>query len=40
MSKTGKFLLIAALLTLAACGTIDGIGQDISSASRTVQGWF
>lgn len=30
-------LLLAAL---AGCGTIEGIGQDISSGARTVQGWF
>ncbi|WP_372890848.1 entericidin EcnA/B family protein [Rhodosalinus sp.] len=33
-----------AILTLAValtgCGTIDGVGQDISGAARTVQGWF
>lgn len=39
MRKTSALLLFAAL-SLAACGTIDGIGQDISTASRTVQGWF
>ncbi|WP_238366590.1 entericidin EcnA/B family protein [Mesobacterium pallidum] len=33
-------LLIAALLGLGACATIDGVGQDISSGARTVQGWF
>lgn len=25
---------------LAGCATIDGVGQDISGAARTVQGWF
>lgn len=32
--------LIALLATLAACGTIEGAGQDISGAARTVKGWF
>lgn len=25
---------------LSACATVDGIGQDISTTSRTVQSWF
>jgi predicted small secreted protein len=25
---------------LSGCGTVDGIGQDISAGSRTVQSWF
>ncbi|MBU2962353.1 entericidin EcnA/B family protein [Citreicella sp. C3M06] len=33
-------LLAALAATLAGCGTVDGVGQDISSASRTVQSWF
>lgn len=33
-----KRILIAALcLCLAACNTIDGVGQDISSGARTVK---
>ena len=39
MKRINLFVL-AALAALSACGTIDGMGQDISSASRTVQGWF
>lgn len=36
-----KILLITGLtITLASCGTIAGVGEDISGASRTVQGWF
>lgn len=32
-----KYLLVAAaLMTLTACATVEGIGQDISSASRKV----
>ncbi len=34
-------LLIAGLgLTLIACNTIEGVGQDISSGARTVQDTF
>ena len=25
---------------LASCGTVDGIGEDISNGARTVQSWF
>ncbi|WP_375259975.1 entericidin EcnA/B family protein [Citreimonas sp.] len=25
---------------LAGCGTVDGLGQDISSGARTVQSWL
>lgn len=37
-----NFLILAALLlatglSLAACNTVDGIGQDLSSASRGVR---
>lgn len=40
MRKPTNIAIMIALLALSACGTIDGIGQDISQASRTVQGWF
>ncbi|WP_289150138.1 entericidin EcnA/B family protein [uncultured Salipiger sp.] len=33
-------ILMAFVALVAACGTIDGVGQDISSASRTVESWF
>lgn len=33
-------MLFALGLGLAGCGTVDGIGQDISDASREVRGWF
>ncbi|EPX78161.1 entericidin EcnA/B family protein [Salipiger mucosus] len=33
-------ILLIALATLAGCATIDGVGQDVSSASREVQSWF
>ncbi|MCR8547297.1 entericidin EcnA/B family protein [Salipiger sp. P9] len=36
-----QVILLAALAAgLAGCGTVDGIGQDVSAASRTVQSWF
>ncbi|WP_439122521.1 entericidin EcnA/B family protein [Marivita sp.] len=35
-----RLLLILVTGALSACATVDGIGQDISSTSRTVQGWF
>lgn len=31
------FLVIGSLLSLAACNTVDGVGQDISGAARTVK---
>ncbi|SFA77160.1 hypothetical protein SAMN05421688_0753 [Poseidonocella pacifica] len=33
-------LPLAALLLLAACATVDGVGQDISSGARQVQRMF
>ncbi|WP_417721646.1 entericidin EcnA/B family protein [Salipiger sp.] len=33
-------VLFTLALALAGCATIDGIGQDVSSASRNVQSWF
>lgn len=35
-----RLMLIAALLGLGACATIDGVGQDISTGARSVQSWF
>ncbi|MGJ8605231.1 MAG: entericidin EcnA/B family protein [Marivita sp.] len=32
--------MISVVGALSACATVDGIGQDISTASRAVQGWF
>lgn len=32
--------MIALATALASCGTVDGLGQDISAGARTVQGWF
>jgi predicted small secreted protein len=33
-------LLLAAVLTLAACNTVEGVGRDISAGARTVQNAF
>jgi len=35
-----KIIILVALAALVGCGTIDGIGQDLSSASRGVKNWF
>ncbi|MCV2881081.1 entericidin, EcnA/B family [Actibacterium sp. XHP0104] len=35
-----RILMISALLALAACGTVEGIGEDISSGSRMVRNAF
>jgi len=34
-----KFWLVA-LLALAACNTVAGVGEDVSGGARTVQGWL
>ena len=33
-------LAVAALLLLAGCATIEGVGYDISAGARAVGGWF
>ncbi|MCV2869974.1 entericidin EcnA/B family protein [Defluviimonas sp. WL0002] len=35
-----KLILLALLGALAACNTVAGVGEDVSSGARTVQGWF
>lgn len=35
-----KIVALALIATLTGCATVDGIGQDISGASRGIQGWF
>lgn len=37
---TRVILILCAAALVAGCGTIDGVGQDISSSSRVVRGWF
>jgi predicted small secreted protein len=32
--------LTLAVAVLAGCGTVEGIGRDISDASYTVRGWL
>jgi len=32
--------ILALTASLAGCGTVEGIGKDISNGARTVQGWF
>ena len=38
MSKIFVLLAAAAALTTAACNTVAGVGEDITGASRMVQG--
>lgn len=33
-------IALAVALALAGCGTVEGIGKDISGGARTVQSWF
>jgi predicted small secreted protein len=35
-----KIALVAVLLALAGCNTVNGIGQDISGGAQRVGGWF
>ena len=35
-----KIALVTLIAALAGCATVDGIGRDISGASRGVQSWF
>jgi predicted small secreted protein len=35
-----KLMMLALLLALGACNTVDGIGQDISGGANRVGGWF
>ncbi len=37
---TRTIILLMALATLAACNTIAGVGEDVSSGARTVQDAF
>ncbi len=40
MRKLILLTVFAGLSALAGCGTIEGVGDDISSGARTVRGWF
>jgi predicted small secreted protein len=33
-------IALAILASLSACNTISGVGEDVSSGARTVQGWI
>ncbi|MEI4262271.1 entericidin EcnA/B family protein [Roseovarius sp. D0-M9] len=35
-----KMIALLALTVMAGCATVDGVGQDISGASRGIQSWF
>ncbi len=35
-----RIVLLALTLALAGCGTVAGVGEDISSGARTVQRMF
>jgi predicted small secreted protein len=35
-----KLAIFGVIALLSGCATVDGVGQDISGAARTVQGWF
>ncbi|MBL9063967.1 entericidin EcnA/B family protein [Tabrizicola sp.] len=35
-----KLMVLAALMALAGCNTIAGVGEDISGTARTVQDTF
>ncbi|MFP4327360.1 MAG: entericidin EcnA/B family protein [Paracoccaceae bacterium] len=38
MKRIALTVFLAA--ALGGCATVDGVGQDISGAARSVQGWF
>ena len=40
MMRVRIVLVLGIALMLAGCNTIAGVGDDISGAARTVQGWF
>ena len=35
-----KLIAIGLVVMLAACNTVAGVGDDVSSGARTVQSWF
>lgn len=38
--RLGRGLIVAAVIALAGCSTVEGVGYDISAGARTVGGWF
>ena len=39
-TETTLAVLAMALVALAGCNTVEGVGMDISGAARAVGGWF
>jgi predicted small secreted protein len=35
-----KLVLVAMILTLSGCATVDGFGRDVSGAANRVASWF
>ncbi len=35
-----KLIAIALITIIAGCNTVDGVGQDVSGASKEVKSWF
>lgn len=35
-----KLMMILVLGALAGCGTVDGMGRDVSAGAQRVGGWF
>ena len=35
---SATFAVVVAMLTLAACNTVEGVGKDVQSAGETVEG--
>lgn len=35
-----KKIILLAILALAACNTVAGVGDDVSAGARRVQSWF
>ena len=33
-------LALLSALALAGCNTVAGVGEDVTGAARTIQGWF
>lgn len=40
MKKTKALILMAALLAMAGCATVEGLGRDISGGAQRVGSWL
>ncbi len=40
MRKALIYLALSAMVAVAGCATVDGIGRDISGGANRVSGWF